>query len=281
MNRFPLCLILGLTGIFSFIGMAYASGERKLVIATEGYLRPYNFTRADGTLDGYEVELGAYLCKQMSVECTFVAQPFEGLIPGLLAGKFDAIMAGLTATSKRREVIDFSTPYSLTPQVFAVMKGGRYEKLPLTGEALQLAQNRSISQAGLAELRDAISGASVGIVKGTIDDALVKEYFKDVAEVREYRSGEEELLDLSTGRVDLVVNSRAFLNATSKLPGYEKLTMTGPYFLGGLLGGGVGVGLRKTDPELLNMFNNAIHSARDRDVIKRLSAKWFDFDVTP
>lgn len=281
MNRFPLCLILGLSGIFSFIGMAYASGERKLVIATEGYLRPYNFTRADGTLDGYEVELGAYLCKQMSVECTFVAQPFEGLIPGLLAGKFDAIMAGLTATSKRREVIDFSTPYSLTPQVFAVMKGGRYEKLPLTGEALQLAQNRSISQAGLAELRAAISGATVGIVKGTIDDALVKEYFKDVAEVREYRSGEEELLDLSTGRVDLVVNSRAFLNATSKLPGYEKLTMTGPYFLGGLLGGGVGVGLRKTDPELLNMFNNAIHSARDRGVIKRLSAKWFDFDVTP
>jgi len=281
MNRFILGLILVICGVLSLGDMAFASGNRKLIIATEGYLRPYNFTRSDGTLDGYEVELGDYLCKQMKVECTFVAQPFEGLIPGLLAGKFDAIMAGLTATLKRREIIDFSAPYSRTPQVFAVMRGGRYERLPLTGEELQLAQDRTTLQARLNELRDVLSGATVGIVKGTVDEALVKEYFNDVVKVREYRSGEEALLDLKTARVDIVVNSRAFLNATSKLPGYEKLVTTGPYFLGGLLGGGVGVGLRKTDTELLNDFNNAIQSAIDYGVMKHLSRKWFDFDVTP
>src|SRR5690606_920213 len=88
--------------------------RKRLTIATEGYLRPYNLTRPDGAVDGYEIELGKYLCRHMKIECTFVSQPFDGVISGLNVDKFDAIMGALTATAAREKIIDFSISYSLT-----------------------------------------------------------------------------------------------------------------------------------------------------------------------
>ncbi|MNN39146.1 Octopine-binding periplasmic protein precursor [compost metagenome] len=57
--------------------------------------------------------------------------------------------------------------------------------------------------------------------------------------------------------------------------------MTGPYFKGGILGRGVAVGIRKNEPELQKMFNEAIEAAKADGTIKKLSEKWFGFDVTP
>jgi octopine/nopaline transport system substrate-binding protein len=69
--------------------------DKVFTIATEGYLRPYNFTHPDGTLDGFEIELGKYVCTRMHVKCSFVAQPFDGIIASLNAGKYDAIMGAI------------------------------------------------------------------------------------------------------------------------------------------------------------------------------------------
>ncbi|MDR6433027.1 transporter substrate-binding domain-containing protein [Brucella pseudogrignonensis] len=281
MRLFQLLSSTVVTGLMSLVLTGQTFAAAQLSIATEGYLRPYNFTRPDGTLDGYEIELGKYLCQHMKVECTFVAQPFDGLITGLNAGKFDVIMAGLTATAAREQIIDFSTSYSLTPQVFATLKGGRYQNLPQTNQTLFLSQDPSIAKNTVKEVRAALAGAIVGVTKGTVDDALVQAYFRDAFTVREYRSGEEGLLDLMSGRIDAVVNSRAFLSATAKIPGYEKLALTGPFYLGSVLGRGVGVGIRKSDTQLLKDFNEAIDSAKADGTIKRLSMKWFGFDVTP
>ena len=281
MRLFQLLSSTVVAGLMSLALTGQTFAAAQLSIATEGYLRPYNFTRPDGTLDGYEIELGKYLCQHMKVECTFVAQPFDGLITGLNAGKFDVIMAGLTATAAREQIIDFSTSYSLTPQVFATLKGGRYQNLPQTDQTLFLSQDPSIAKNTVKEVRAALAGAIVGVTKGTVDDALVQAYFHDAFTVREYRSGEEGLLDLMSGRIDAVVNSRAFLSATAKIPGYEKLALTGPFYLGSVLGRGVGVGIRKSDTQLLKDFNEAIDTAKADGTIKRLSMKWFGFDVTP
>ena len=58
----------------------------------------------------------------MKVECTIEAQSFDGIIPALNAGKFDAIMAGMSATAKREEVMAFTQAYGTTGQTFAVLK---------------------------------------------------------------------------------------------------------------------------------------------------------------
>lgn len=94
-------------GLMSMPAQAEDKKWTKVTIATEGAFPPYNLTKADGTLDGYEIELSKILCDHMKVECTVIAQSFDGMIPALNAGKFDAIMAGMSATEKRKEVIDF------------------------------------------------------------------------------------------------------------------------------------------------------------------------------
>ncbi|MGL9774834.1 MAG: transporter substrate-binding domain-containing protein [Sodalis sp. (in: enterobacteria)] len=109
-----------------FTSVSAQAAERKkwttVCIGTEGAFRPFNFTKPDGTLDGFKIDLYKVLCKSMQVKGEIVVQPFIGMIPALEAGKFDAIMSGMSATDKRRQVIDFSVPYSNSGQTFATLK---------------------------------------------------------------------------------------------------------------------------------------------------------------
>jgi octopine/nopaline transport system substrate-binding protein len=253
----------------------------KITIATEGAFRPYNFTKPDGTLDGYEIELSKDLCARMKVECTMIAQPFDGIIPALNAGKFDAIMAGLTATPKREETIDFSVSYGLTPQTFATLKDSPFAKLPHTGETLYLAKDEAAAQKAIDDVAAEIKGRTIGVQTSSLGLSLLEKYFKDSTDIREYKTTDQHDLDLKSGRVDLVVASLAYLSDATKKPGNEDIVMTGPFFKGGILGRGVAVGLRKGEPELQKMFNEAIDAAKADGTVKRLSEKWFGFDVTP
>lgn len=254
---------------------------KKITIATEGAYRPYNFTRPDGSLDGYEIELAKYLCDHMKVECEIVAQPFDSMIPALNAGKFDAIMAGLTATPKREEVMDFSISYSLTPQTLATLKGSALENLPHTGETVYLATDPEAAQKTIADVKEAIKGQLVGVQTASLGLSLLNEYYKDGIDIREYKTTEQHDLDLQAGRVDLIAASLAYLNDLSKKPGFEDVVMTGPFYKGGVLGRGVGVGIRKNEPELKAKLDAAIEAAKSDGTIKTLSEKWFGFDVTP
>lgn len=274
--------ILVLSGVTAMTA-AQAEDKKwtKITIATEGAFRPYNFTKADGTLDGYEIELSKHLCAQMKVECTIIAQPFDSIIPALNAGKFDAIMAGLTATPKREETIDFSISYGLTPQTFATLKDSPFAKLPHSGETLYLAKDEQATATVVDEVSAALKGRTVGVQTATLGLSLLDKYFKDNVDIREYKTTEQHDLDLKAGRVDLIVASLAYLTDAAKKPGNEDIVMTGPFFKGGILGRGVAVGLRKNEPELQKLFNEAIETAKTDGTIKTLSEKWFGFDVTP
>lgn len=253
----------------------------KLTIATEGSFPPYNLTKPDGSLDGYEVELYKDLCARMKLECTMIAQPFDSIIPALNAGKFDAIMAGLTATPKREESIDFSISYGLTPQTFATLKDSPFAKLPHTGETLYLAKDEAATQKWVEDVSGEIKGKTVGVQTASLGLSLLDKYFKDSIDIREYKTTDQHDLDLKSGRVDLIVASLAYLSDLAKKPGNDEIVMTGPFFKGGILGRGVAVGLRKNEPELKKMFDEAIEAAKADGTIKRLSEKWFGFDVTP
>ena len=129
------------TALVATAGVAHAEEKKwtTVTIATEGAFKPYNFTKPDGSLDGYEIELTKYLCDHMKVECKIVVQNFDGMIPALNAGKFDAIISGMSATAKREEVIAFSNSYGSTGQAFATAKEGELANLPEKGEVFSLA----------------------------------------------------------------------------------------------------------------------------------------------
>ena len=103
-----------------------------------GAYKPWNFTDPSGKLVGFEIDLAEDLCKRMKAKCEIVAQAFDGVIPALNAGKFDAIMAGMNITDKRKEAIAFTQAYGRTPSTFAVLKSNALAKLPEAGKVYSL-----------------------------------------------------------------------------------------------------------------------------------------------
>lgn len=271
------------TAVIAAAGIAHADDKKwtTVTIATEGAFKPYNFTKPDGTLDGYEIELTKYLCAHMKVECKVVVQNFDGMIPGLNAGKFDAIISGMSATAKREEVIAFSDSYGSTGQAFATSKESDLAGLPEKGQVFSLASDEAGAAAEIEKIKPALQGKTIGVQTASTAAAFVDKYLKGVVDVREYKTTEEHDLDLKAGRVDLVMASMAYLTTASQKPGNEDMTTTGPRFQGGFLGRGSSVGLRKDDTQLKAMFNDAIAAAKADGTIKTLSEKWFGFDVTP
>ncbi len=89
---------------------ALAQYPLKVTIATEGSSPPWNSTDAAGKLIGFDIDLGNELCRRMGATCSFVAQDWDGIIPALTVGKYDAIVAAMSITEKRKKSIDFSAP---------------------------------------------------------------------------------------------------------------------------------------------------------------------------
>ena len=262
------------------IGPAAAKDLSKITIATEGAFAPWNFTKADGTLTGYEVDLYKILCERMQVECTLIAQNWDGMIPGLLAGKYDAIMAGMSATEKREKVISFSQPYGSTGQTFGVLKDGPLAALPLKGDLFNLASNPDGAQIAIEEIRPLLKGKTIGVQSSAISARFMQETFGDDITIREYKSTEQHDLDLLAGRIDAVMASPAYLMTAASDPANTEMMMSGPRFQGGILGRGSSVGLRQEDDELRAMFDAALASVKADGTTKALSEKWFGFDVT-
>jgi octopine/nopaline transport system substrate-binding protein len=264
-------------------GDTLAEGKQwtKIRIATEGAFRPWNFTEPDDKLNGFEIDLYQDLCARMKVACEISAQSFDGIIPALNAGKFDAIMAGMSATAKREEVIAFSVAYGTTGQTFGVLRSGPVTALPGQGEVFSLESDEAGALKAIDALKPALKGKVIGVQTASIAANFLDKYLKGVVETREYKTTEQHDLDLLAGRVDLIMASMAYLSGVAAKPDFAEMAIVGPRFQGGILGRGSSVGLRKSDPELKAMFDAAIMAAKADGTIQRLSQEWFGFDVTP
>lgn len=250
-------------------------------IATEGAFRPFNFTQPDGTLDGFEIDLYKVLCQKMNVKCEIVVQPFAGVITALNAGKFDAIMDGLSATEERKKIIDFSISYTNSGQAFATLKDSPLANLPDLGQRFSLANDEAGAQAEIDKLKPLLKGKVIGVQGSSIGQKFLEKYLKGVMTIREYKTTEEHDLDLKSGRIDIVFASPTYLTSASKKPGNQDIQLTGPQFAGGILGAGSAVGIRKSDPELKKMFDDAITQTKQDGTLKQLAVKWFGVDNTP
>lgn len=253
---------------------------KEIKIATEGAYAPWNFTNAEGKLDGFEIDLANDLCARMKIKCTIIAQNWDGLIPSLTVGKFDVIMAGMFITPKRLETIDFTQPYAVDPAGFAVAKNSELGKLGVSNEKFKLDDEAS-AKAAIDKLKPMLKGKIVGVQSGTQILAFLKKYFGDTVEIREYKTTEQHDLDLAAGRIDAIIAQKSVLAATLAKPEFADYTLAGPGFVGGIFGLGTGAGLRKEDTALKAAFNKAIDEAIADGTIMRLSEKWLHTDVTP
>lgn len=261
-------------------GGAQAKDYKKIVIATEGAYPPYNMHAPDGSLIGFEIDLGNDLCRRMQIQCTWIAQDWDSMIPALNAGKFDAIMDGMSITPQRLKAIAFSDPYTQSPTTFLVLKGGPLADLPGTDSRVSL-DDKAATDRAIAEISPMLKGKTVGVQTATIQYNLLKAYLGNVVRIRAYKTTEEHDLDLAANRIDAALASTSYFISTLSKPGGNRFVEVGPLFIGGLLGKGTGVGIRKSDPELVAMFNKAIAAALKDGTVRTLSVKWFKTDISP
>lgn len=278
--KFATTVSLALIGSALAFGGA-AAQEKTVKIATEGAYAPWNFTGAGGKLEGFEVDLANDLCARMKVKCEIVAQDWDGIIPALQAKKYDAIMAGMSITEERKKVIDFSNAYAAGPNGFLVPKDSPLAKMPGTGEAYNLSTQQAAAEKAIDAVKPLLKDKAIGVQTSTIHSNFADKYYKGTAEIREYKTTEAHDLDLAAGRIDAVLADSTAIIGTLEKPEFKDYVLVGPSITGGLLGAGVGVGLRKEDTELKKAFNEAIQAAVKDGTVKKLSEKWFKIDISP
>ena len=217
-------------------GMATAQDVVRL--GTEGAYAPWNFVNDAGEIDGFERELGDELCRRAGLTCEWVKNDWDSIIPNLVAGNYDAIIAGMSITAEREEVIDFTQNYTPPdPSAYAGVDIG----VDLTGGVIA-AQTGTIQAGYIAE-----SGAT-----------LV-----------EFATPEETVAAVKNGEADAVLADKSYLAPI--VAEDPELSFVGEDVA---LGDGVGMGLRETDTELRETFNQAISGMKSDGSLNKLIEKW-------
>ncbi len=260
-------------------------------IATEGAYPPWNLKDASGQLVGFELDLANLLCDYMKYfNCTIVEQDWDGMIPALTSGKFDAIMAGMSITDERKKTISFTKPYADEVASFAVMKGSSLTSLNTEKSVFlknkKLKKQRKKVRKTLVSLAEALAGKTVGVQTATIHQNFLESDLVGKVKIRTYKTQDEVNLDLAAGRIDVALAAAVAFTDYAEKSG-KPVVLVGPTFSGGIFGNGVGVGVRKPkgkkgaqDKYLREDLNKAINKARKKGKITELSVKWFGFDAS-
>ncbi len=241
-----------------FAGPSLARDWSTVRVGVDATYKPFTYKTPDGKLAGFDVDIANALCVQMKSKCNFVESSWEGIIPGLRANKFDAIISSMSITEDRKKAVAFTDKYYQTATI-VIAKAGSIDGSPAS-----------------------LKGKRVGVLKASIQENYAKgELVPKGANVVSYDSTQQSYLDLKSGRIDAVVVDKfegqgGFLN-TADGKGFAG---AGPelsdekYF-----GSGAGIAIRKEDADLRDRFNAALKTIRANGTWKKLADKYFDFDI--
>ena len=229
-------LILSTAVLALTAGAAMAQDVVRL--GTEGAYPPYNFLNDAGEVDGFERELGDELCLRAELTCEWVTNEWDSIIPNLVSGNYDAIMAGMSVTDERKEVIAFSEQYTLPdPSSYLVMN-----------DATDLTTGIIAAQAGTIQ---AAYVASTG------------------ATLLEFATPDETVAAVKNGEADAVLADKSFLAPMAEADADLSLVAQEV-----MIGGGIGIGLRQSDEDLVAKFDAAIIAMKEDGTLNALLAKW-------
>lgn len=236
-------LILSTATLALLAGAALAQDVVRL--GTEGAYPPYNFINDAGEVDGFERELGDELCKRANLTCEWVTNEWDSIIPNLVSGNYDVIIAGMSITDERDEVIDFTQNY-----------------FPPTASAYVGAS--------------ADVDVTTGVVSAQVSTIQAGHVAASGATLLEFATPEETIQAVRDGVADAVFADFDYLAPIVEASGGE-LTFVGDRVP---LGGGVGMGIRESDTALRDAMDAAITSMKEDGTLNELLVKWFEPDPT-
>ena len=256
-----IAVLLALAGVL-LTPISQAKEWKEVVIATDATYPPFESLAPDGTLVGFDVDLANAVCAEMKVKCKIVNVGWDGLIPGLVAKKHDALWASMNITDERKKAVDFSNPYYRMQNRFVAKKGA----------------NIVISKEGL-------KGKTIAVQTATVHDNFVTKQFGDVATIKRYLGAGEPYLELLNGRADLHFGFIVQINEgfLSKDGNDKSFALIGPTYTGKddkTLGQGVAVAVRKQDKELRELLNSGLAAVKKNGTFKKINDKYFSFDLS-
>ncbi|MFT6785508.1 MAG: polar amino acid transport system substrate-binding protein [Dinoroseobacter sp.] len=229
-------ILLGTAALALTASFALADTVR---MGTEGAYPPYNFINDAGEVDGFERELGDELCERAALTCEWVKNDWDSIIPNLTSGNYDTIIAGMSITDERDEVIDFTQNY-IPPAASAYM-----------------------SMSGDVDLMGGVIAAQTN----TIQAGYVAE---SGAILLEFATPDETVAAVRNGEADAVFADKDYLAPIVEAE--ADMMFAGDDVQ---LGGGVGMGLRESDTELKAKFDAAIDSMKEDGTLNTMIVKWF------
>ena len=265
-------------GIF---GVASIANSQTIRIGTEGAYPPWNNLNSAGELEGAEIDFGNEACKRMGVTCEWVTQDWDGIIPALLQGKYDIIVAGMSITEERKEKVNFTTGYMTDGARFAVLKNSGLADLNIAGMAkVNLNNAGGKEQAAIGQLIAAMDGKTVCVQSSTIHQNFLEKHMSGAVDVKLYQAVDDHNLDLAAGRCDAVLADVGSIIDFMDSDGGVDVAFTGPTFSGGVFGDGVGGAVRKEDADILEMWNAAIAEMSKDGTTAEITKEWFGRDIS-
>lgn len=220
-----------------------------LKIATEGAYPPFNEKNAAGELVGFDVDIAKALCEKMKRTCEIVAQDWDGILPGLVNNKYDAIIASMSITEERKQSIDFAGPYYSNYLGLVAKKG-----------------------AGLTQ--ENVVSKPLGAQRSTVAANWAEDKAGSRGDVKLYDTQTAAYADLKSGRIEVLVSDL--------LPVVSWLKDNADY---GLIGekidinDKIGIGIRQNEGDLKASFDQALQDIRADGTYQKISEKYFGIDI--
>ncbi|GHB17739.1 transporter substrate-binding domain-containing protein [Salinicola rhizosphaerae] len=248
-------LTSSLLGAALIAGVAQAQDTEHLRFGVDVPYEPMEYRTPDGDLTGFDIDLGNALCDQINAECEWVVQAWDGIIPGLLARKYDAIMSSMTINDERRQTVLFSDPYIKPPSAFFIPADSSIDTV----------------------YPESLRGKTIGVQRGTLQDNYVTDMYGDDAKISRYTTADDLVLDMDAGRVDIAfldfpVGKSTLLD--SKDGSYKTvggmISEPEKYF-----GEGFGIAFRPRDKDLAERFDKALATLKENGTYDEIYDKYF------
>ncbi|MDR3430015.1 ABC transporter substrate-binding protein [Silvimonas sp.] len=254
MKKLTLAVVLGLA-----MAGACAKDWTTIRFGVDASYAPFESKQADGSLIGFDIDLGKAVCEKLKAKCVFIENDFDGMIPGLQARKFDGILSSMSVTEKRQQVIAFSDKLFNAPVRMVAKKGSTLQPKP-----------------------EALAGKRIGVEQATTAETYAKAYWESKGvTVVPYQNQELVLADLVAGRLDATLQDAVQADVGFlKTPRGAGFAFAGPNLEDPkTIGNGTAIGLRKEDTDLREQINKALGEIHKDGTYKRLAAKYFSFDI--
>lgn len=249
-------LTISLLSAAMLAGTAQARDYDTVRFGVDVPYEPMEYRTPGGELTGFDIDLGNALCEEIAIKCEWIVQGWDGIIPGLMSRKYDAIMSSMTINDDRRKQVLFSDPYITPPSAWFV-----------PGDS-------NISDPS----EEALTDKNIGVQRGTLQDNYASDMYGDVADVNRYATADDMVLDMEAGRLDIVfldfpVGKSTLLDSEDndyKVVG-EMITEPKEYF-----GDGFGIAFRKRDEDLAKKFNEALATLKDNGTYDEIRQTYFE-----